>query len=80
MLIAPQAYCGSHDTECATIVRIAIGLPAIAGGVGVGALVDGLMSRGDNSSGFPAGAASRKGGLPLRSAGAKAGLQINWKF
>jgi hypothetical protein len=45
MLIAPQAYCGAHDTECSTIVRVAIGLPAIAGGIGVGALVDGLMSR-----------------------------------
>jgi hypothetical protein len=45
MLIAPQALCGAHDTECSTIVRVAIGLPAIAGGVGIGALVDGLMSR-----------------------------------
>ena len=44
MLIAPQAYC-AHDTECSTIVRVAIGLPAIAGGIGVGALVDSLMSR-----------------------------------
>ncbi len=47
MLIAPRAFCGAHDTECATIVRVAIGLPAIAGGIGVGALVDGLMSRRD---------------------------------
>ena len=45
MLIAPQALCGSHDTECAVIVRAAIGLPAIAGGIGIGALVDGLNSR-----------------------------------
>jgi hypothetical protein len=45
MLVAPQALCGSHDTECAVIVRAVIGLPAIAGGVGIGALVDGLMSR-----------------------------------
>lgn len=45
MLIAPQALCGSHDTECAVIVRAAIGLPAIAGGIGIGALVDGLTSR-----------------------------------
>jgi hypothetical protein len=34
--------------SCATIVRVAIGLPAIAGGIGVGALVDGLKSRRDN--------------------------------
>ena len=44
MLIAPQALCGSHDTECAVIVRAAIGLPAIAGGIAIGALVDGLSS------------------------------------
>jgi hypothetical protein len=42
MLVAPRAFCGAHDTECATIVRVAIGLPAIAGGLGVGALVDAL--------------------------------------
>jgi len=42
MLVAPPAFCGAHDTECATIVRVAIGLPAIAGGIGVGALVDAL--------------------------------------
>jgi hypothetical protein len=48
MLIAPRAFCGGgDDTECATIVRVAVGLPAIAGGIGVGALVDGLMSRRD---------------------------------
>ena len=45
MLIAPPASCGQHDTECATIVRVAIGLPAIAGGIGLGALIDGLQSR-----------------------------------
>ena len=48
MLVAPPAFCGSHDSECATIVRVAIGLPAIAGGIGVGALVDGLQSRRGN--------------------------------
>jgi hypothetical protein len=45
MLIAPPAMCPGNDTECATIVRVVIGLPAIVGGLGVGALVDGLMSR-----------------------------------
>jgi hypothetical protein len=45
MLIAPPAFCGSHDSECATIVRATIGLASIAGGVGIGALVDGLQSR-----------------------------------
>ena len=45
MLVAPRALCGSNDTECSVIVRAAIGLPAIAGGIGIGALVDGLTSR-----------------------------------
>jgi hypothetical protein len=45
MVVAPQALCGSHDTECAVIVRTVIGLPAIAGGIGVGALVDGVTHR-----------------------------------
>jgi hypothetical protein len=46
MLIAPPAFCGGgHDTECATIVRATIGLGSIAGGIGIGALVDGLTSR-----------------------------------
>jgi drug/metabolite transporter (DMT)-like permease len=45
MLIAPPAFCGGgHDTECAMIVRATIGLGSIAGGIGIGALVDGLMS------------------------------------
>jgi hypothetical protein len=30
MLIAPQAMCGGNDTECAAIVRVAVGLPSIA--------------------------------------------------
>ena len=45
MLVAPPAFCGSHDSECAAIVRVAIGLPAIAGGIGIGALVDRLHPR-----------------------------------
>jgi hypothetical protein len=49
MLIAPPAFCGGlHDSECAAIVRVAIGLPAIAGGLGAGALIDGLQSRRGN--------------------------------
>ena len=42
MLVVPQVMCGSNDSECSTIVRAAIGLPVIAGGLGIGALVDGL--------------------------------------
>ena len=45
MVVAPRALCGGHDTECAVIVRAAIGLPVIAGGIGIGALVDGLTHR-----------------------------------
>jgi hypothetical protein len=40
MLVVPQVMCGSNDTECSTIVRAVIGLPSIAGGLGIGALVD----------------------------------------
>ena len=54
MLVAPPAFCGSNDSECATIVRVAIGLPAIAGGVGIGALVDGLNKR-EAAVPFPSG-------------------------
>jgi hypothetical protein len=68
MLIAPPAFCGSHDSECATIVRVAVGLPAIAGGIGIGALVDGLNSR-DDRLGSPAG--------PRRRG---AGVAVTWKF
>jgi hypothetical protein len=46
MLVAPPAFCGGgHDSECAAIVRATIGLASIAGGIGVGALVDGLQHR-----------------------------------
>ena len=40
MLVVPRAMCGPNDSECSTIVRVAIGLPVIAGGLGIGALVD----------------------------------------
>jgi hypothetical protein len=45
MLFAPPALCGSDDTECSVIVRTVIGIPALAGGIGVGVLVDGLSNR-----------------------------------
>ena len=57
MLLAPQALCGGHDTECAVIVRAAIGIPAVAGGIGIGALVDGLASREATVPGRAGGAA-----------------------
>jgi hypothetical protein len=40
MLVVPRAMCGPNDSECSTIVRIAVGLPVVAGGIGIGALVD----------------------------------------
>jgi hypothetical protein len=45
MLVMPQMMCGAHDTECSTIVRAVIGLPAIAGGLGIGALVDAVNKK-----------------------------------
>ena len=45
MLVVPYAMCGSNDSECSTIVRAVVGLPIVAGGFGVGALVDSLNSR-----------------------------------
>ena len=46
MIVAPPAFCGGgNDTECAAIVRATIGLASIAGGIGIGALVDGLQYR-----------------------------------
>jgi hypothetical protein len=40
--VAPRAFCDLPDPECAAIVNLAIGLPAIGVGIGVGALVDSL--------------------------------------
>jgi hypothetical protein len=37
--------CGAHDTECSTIVRAVIGLPSIAGGLGIGAIVDAVNKK-----------------------------------
>jgi hypothetical protein len=40
--LAPRAFCSRNDPECTAVVRVAIGLPAIGVGIGVGALADGL--------------------------------------
>lgn len=61
MLAAPYFFCGGHDSECAAIVRVALGLPSIAGGLGVGALVDGLNS----SSQMPPRTGGRIAGITL---------------
>lgn len=73
MLIAPPAFCGNNDSECAAIVRVAIGLPAIAGGVGIGALVDGLHKR-DASMPFP------RHGLAETRRPRLTGLQMSVRF
>ena len=59
MLVAPPAFCGNNDSECATIVRVAIGLPAMAGGVGIGALVDGLNKR-ETAVPFPSSSRAKR--------------------
>jgi hypothetical protein len=45
MVIAPPQFCGHNDPECAAIVRVAIGLPSIGAGAGIGALVDYFIGR-----------------------------------
>ena len=42
MFVMPPAFCGTNDSECAAIVRVAIGLPSIGVGIGIGALADSL--------------------------------------
>ena len=42
MFVMPPAFCGRNDSECAAIVRVAIGLPSIGVGIGIGALADHL--------------------------------------
>ena len=42
MFVMPPAFCGRNDSECSAIVRVAIGLPSIGVGIGVGALADHL--------------------------------------
>ena len=62
MAVAPPAFCGRNDSECATIVRVAIGLPSIGAGIAVGVIVDALhqdRSAGVVSSGRRTGAIFR---------------------
>ena len=42
MFVMPPAFCGRNDSECSAIVRVAIGLPSIGVGIGIGALADHL--------------------------------------
>jgi hypothetical protein len=47
-IIAPYALCGGDltDSECVVIVRAAVGIPVLAGGLVVGGLVDKYHARG----------------------------------
>jgi hypothetical protein len=45
-VFAPHMLCGSNDTECSTIVKVAIGLPAFAGGIITGGLIDKFNNQG----------------------------------
>jgi len=42
---APHLFCDMPDPECAAIVYLAIGLPAIAGGTVAGALIDAAVKK-----------------------------------
>ena len=44
--IIPQVMCGSTDTECATIVKVVVGLPVFAGSIVAGGLIDKYAVRG----------------------------------
>ncbi len=45
LAIAPPQFCGHNDAECAAIVKVAIGLPSMAAGAGIGALIDFFIGR-----------------------------------
>lgn len=46
MIVAPPLFCGHNDPECTAVVRVAIGLPIMAGGFVAGALIDKFHQRG----------------------------------
>ena len=64
--LAPKAFCSRNDPECTAVVLLAIGLPSVGVGIGVGALVDGLHHQ---QRGF--------GPVPFRSAHS---LNLNFRF
>lgn len=45
MWYVPKANCNKDDRECPTALRLAVGIPAIAGGAALGALVDRMVGR-----------------------------------
>jgi hypothetical protein len=46
MVVAPPLFCGNNDAECTAIVRVAVGLPIVAGCSIAGALIDRCHQRG----------------------------------
>ncbi len=46
LVVSPYFFCGGFDdSECTVIVRVAIGLPALAGGLVLGGVIDKLRDR-----------------------------------
>jgi hypothetical protein len=45
-VVAPPLFCGSNDSECSAIVKVAIGVPVAVGGFVAGALIDKFHQRG----------------------------------
>lgn len=45
MWYVPKANCNEDDRECPTALRLAVGIPAIAAGAALGALVDRMVGR-----------------------------------
>jgi sugar phosphate permease len=45
-IVAPRMICGSNDAECSAIVKVAVGLPALAGGLVTGGLIDKFNDQG----------------------------------
>jgi hypothetical protein len=46
MVLVPPMFCGRNDAECTAIVRVAVGLPIMAGGFVAGALIDKFHQQG----------------------------------
>lgn len=76
MAIAPRQFCSPPDPECEVIVRPVIGLPAIAGGVAIGALIDFLIRQDDAR---PASAWRRLRISPIGGSRTR-GLQAHMEF
>ena len=43
LVVVPATECKSSNPECPNLLRIGVGIPAVAGGAAIGALVDKLF-------------------------------------